>query len=279
MPSIFEKCINLIKDNRLWASFVLLHFCFAVAYVVVFQITRTQSFAESFVGALTNVVPLFVLNLLVIGFLDKFVLHRGLWGHVLVHPFLASAFSFAWYFCVIVGRGFESSWLEDGFVIRPFGWVGGTWQLYQGLAVYGIAATFAYAVHFYRRAIKAESELSDIEPDQVTSSSIVKPLIIRSDGEYKSYDWRDIVFIEANGDEVLIHTGNSQTSTHKTMTSIARLMPSPPLIRVHRSYIINLENVVSAEPAGNGRLTLHMGNGFSLTTSRSGAQTFRTNVD
>jgi DNA-binding LytR/AlgR family response regulator len=43
-------------------------------------------------------------------------------------------------------------------------------------------------------------------------------------------------------------------------------------VRVHRSRIVNLDHVDRAEPAGAGRLLLHMDNGEVVSTSRGGAQ-------
>ena len=269
--------IASIQPER--AAFILLHLSFGIGYVIVFQLTRIETLRDSIIGALINVIPLVVVNLATIKLLQKFALGRATWRHAVVHPVLGAAYSFSWYFCVLVGRGVKADWLEQGFSIRPFGWIGGTWQLYQGLALYGIAALFAYALHFYRRAVIAETALSEADVPNRSNQVETNSLVVKSEGEFVSLDWRDIIFIEASGDEVVIHTKNSRTKTHKTMTSIARKMPSPPLVRIHRSFIANIDNVLTAEPAGNGKLTLHMSDGISLTTSRAGAQTFKACVD
>ncbi|MEM9571552.1 MAG: LytTR family DNA-binding domain-containing protein [Pseudomonadota bacterium] len=277
--SIPARARGIVHLKREWAAFILLHLSFGIGYVIVFQLTRIETFSDSIAGALINVIPLVVVNFAAIKFLEKSVLGRASWRHAFVHPILGAAYSFSWYFCVMVGRGVKANWLEQGFSIRPFGWVGGTWQLYQGLALYGIAAVFAYALYFYRRAVIAESALSKAEIPDRNEPVKTNSLVVKSHGEFVAFDWSDIVFIEASGDEVIIHTENSRTKTHKTMTSIARKMPSPPLARIHRSLIANIDKVLSAEPAGNGKLTLHMSDGISLTTSRAGAQTFKACVD
>ena len=277
--SIPARARGIASIQPEWVAFIFLHLSFGIGYVIVFQLTRIETLRESITGALINVIPLVVVNLATLKLLQKFVLGRSTWRHAIVHPGLAAAYSFAWYFCVLVGRGVKANWLEQGFSIRPFGWVGGTWQLYQGLALYGIAALFAYALHFYRRAVIAESALSKADIPNRNNHVETNNLVVKSNGEFVALDWRDIVFIEASGDEVVIHTRNSRIKTHKTMTSIARKMPSPPLARIHRSFIANIDKVLTAEPAGNGKLTLHMSDGISLTTSRAGAQTFKAYVD
>ncbi|MEL6757832.1 MAG: LytTR family DNA-binding domain-containing protein, partial [Pseudomonadota bacterium] len=104
-------------------------------------------------------------------------------------------------------------------------------------------------------------------------------LIIRSGREYLSFDYDDIFYLEANGDEVKLRTRTGTTKTTKSLSSLADALPTPPFVRIHRSHIINIENVQSAEPAGNGRLTIHLSNGTSLITSRAGARAFREHVD
>lgn len=277
--SFAARARRIVSTNPEWLSFFFLHASFGIGYVIVFQLTRIETLSDSIAGALINVIPLIGINFAAIKLLQNYVLGKPTWRHAVVHPILGAAYSFVWYFCVLVGRGVKADWLEQGFSIRPFGWVGGTWQLYQGLALYGIAALFAYALYFYRRATFAESALSKTNtPDR---SNLIKTnnLVVKSEGEFISLDWRDIVFIEACGDDVIIQAKNSRTKTHKTMTSIARKMPSPPLARIHRSFIANIDQVLSAESAGNGKLTLHMSDGTSLTTSRAGAQTFKSCVD
>ena len=262
-----------------WAAFLFVYLSFALGYIIVFQLTRIETLAESITGALINVIPLVVLSLAIVKLLQSFVVGQEAWKHFVVHPLLGAGFSFAWYFCVIVGRGVRTNWLEEGFVIQPFGWVGGTWQLYQGLALYGVAALFAYALHFYRRAVIAEAALTERNTPSPHPPLQTDNLIVKSDGEFVALDWQDIIFVEASGDDVVIHTQKNRTKTHRTLTSIAQKMPAPHFARIHRSFIANLDKVITAEPAGNGKLTLHMSDGMSLTTSRAGAQTFRAYVD
>lgn len=260
-------------------AFLALHTGFAAIYLIVFQITRLEPFYASLEGTLINTIPLATLSALVIWSLHRAVLGHALWRHVVAHPVLAIAFTFLWYFVVIIGRGYNGNWLEDGFTIRPFGWIAGVWQLYQGIALYGMVAMFAYAAHFYRRMKRAEMTGSETTISQSSSSERSDKLLIKSGSEYLSVAHNDIVFLEADGDQVQVHCKTRTLSTSKSLASLAALLPTPPFIRIHRSYIISTESVLSAEPAGNGRLTIHLINGRSVVSSRSGAQAFRKRVD
>ena len=260
-------------------AFLALHVGFATIYTIVFQVTRLEPFYASLHGTLINTIPLAALSALVVWSLHRWILDHALWRHVVAHPILAILFTFLWYFVVIVGQGYNGNWLEDGFTIRPFGWIAGVWQLYQGIALYGMAAMFAYAAYFYRRMKNAEFISSGSKISQSPLTERPDNLLIKSGAEYLSVSHRDMVYLEANGDQVRLHCTTRTLTTSKSLASLEAVLPTPPFIRVHRSYIVSTERVLSAEPAGNGRLTIHLSNGRSVVTSRSGAQAFRTRVD
>ena len=50
---------------------------------------------------------------------------------------------------------------------------------------------------------------------------------------------------------------------------------SPVLLRVHRSHLVRLGAIERTEPAGNGRLQLHLVNQDTVTTSREGGKRLR----
>jgi DNA-binding LytR/AlgR family response regulator len=47
---------------------------------------------------------------------------------------------------------------------------------------------------------------------------------------------------------------------------------------VHRSRIVNVERIERAEPAGGGRLLLHMEGGETIVASRAGSRLLRDRV-
>ena len=49
-------------------------------------------------------------------------------------------------------------------------------------------------------------------------------------------------------------------------------------IRVHRSRIVNANRILRAEPAGGGRMLLHMENGEIIPASRTGTRLLRDRV-
>lgn len=53
--------------------------------------------------------------------------------------------------------------------------------------------------------------------------------------------WRDIAYIEVYGNNSVIHTGDRQIKVYATLESLLELLSSPPFLRCHRSYAVNLQ--------------------------------------
>jgi DNA-binding LytR/AlgR family response regulator len=53
----------------------------------------------------------------------------------------------------------------------------------------------------------------------------------------------DVFYIEALKDYVVINTGDTRYTVHSTMKDIEKKIPSDRFLRVHRSYIVNLDKI------------------------------------
>lgn len=58
---------------------------------------------------------------------------------------------------------------------------------------------------------------------------------------------KDILWVEALGDYVTINTADNKFILHLTLKAIERKLPVEKFARVHRSYIVNVENISSVE--------------------------------
>jgi len=63
-----------------------------------------------------------------------------------------------------------------------------------------------------------------------------------------------------------------------TLAEFEATLDARRFVRVHRSRIVNLDIVERAEPAGAGRLLLHLQTGESVSTSRTGARLLKSRV-
>jgi len=68
-------------------------------------------------------------------------------------------------------------------------------------------------------------------------------LLVRADGRLYRLDYDSIIFLEAFGDYVRIHTAARVLTTHETMKNLESCLPQEKFMRVHRSYIISLDKI------------------------------------
>lgn len=72
-------------------------------------------------------------------------------------------------------------------------------------------------------------------------------IFIRSDYKLKKLNFKDILFIEALKDYVVINTKDKKYKTHITMKKIMQAIPNDQFIRVHRSYIVRFDKIYSVK--------------------------------
>jgi len=85
----------------------------------------------------------------------------------------------------------------------------------------------------------------------------------------------DIDFIEADGDYVKLHTAQSAFLKEKTMKFFEENLPSQQFIRIHRSYIVNVNEVAKIELYEKDGYRVHLKNGKLLKASSSGYKTLK----
>ncbi len=194
-----------------------------------------------------------------------------------LHVPLSLGYSWAWY---IIGR-----WLGAAIdVARGYNWAIGwlpdnalAWQLTQGLTVYAAIAAAAYAVS--NASVQAQtSRLDDVaagSPVREAEPRTTRFLAKAGDG-FTSINVDEIIIIEGADDysEVTVDSGEQRLVRLSLKAFEAQLDPTN-FVRIHRSALIALDRLISAEPAGGGRMLLHLPAGRVVRTSREGARKLR----
>jgi two-component system, LytTR family, response regulator len=84
-----------------------------------------------------------------------------------------------------------------------------------------------------------------------------------------------ITWIRAEGDYSRLHVGPASYLVYRTLTELeARLDPSA-FLRVHRSAIVRLDQIVEVQPAGSSRYRVTLTDGTALIVSRTRAWALR----
>jgi two-component system, LytTR family, response regulator len=84
----------------------------------------------------------------------------------------------------------------------------------------------------------------------------------------------EILWVEADGDHLRVHTSAKIHVTRETMAEIEARLESFNFMRVHRSALVNVAAVRSLEPIAKGGYTLTLSDGAQVRTGRS----YRTRV-
>jgi two-component system LytT family response regulator len=86
----------------------------------------------------------------------------------------------------------------------------------------------------------------------------------------------EVEWIEAAQNYVRVHTGNATHMLHVPMNTIESSLDPERFLRIHRSYIVNLQHVKQLWTLAHGQCVLELASGERLETGRTYGQTIRT---
>jgi DNA-binding LytR/AlgR family response regulator len=72
-------------------------------------------------------------------------------------------------------------------------------------------------------------------------------IFVKSNSRLIKLNTKEIYYIEALKDYVVINTLNSRYTIHSTMKDIEKKMPTSDFIRVHRSFIVRIDKIASID--------------------------------
>jgi two-component system, LytTR family, response regulator len=121
--------------------------------------------------------------------------------------------------------------------------------------------------------------LAEVAPDAVqelpaaaeapSANRFEKLINIKDRGQIFRVDVDNIERIDAAGDYMCIYTGDNTLILRETMKDLEKRLDPRKFQRVHRSTIVNLEQVRQVKPHTNGECFLVLGSGASVKVSRS----------
>jgi len=110
----------------------------------------------------------------------------------------------------------------------------------------------------------------DAMPDDEESAGRYEKLInVKDRGQIFRVDVDSIEHIEAAGDYMCIYTGDNSLILRETMKDLERRLDPRVFQRVHRSTIVNLDQVRQVKPHTNGECFLVLDSGAQVKVSRS----------
>jgi two-component system, LytTR family, response regulator len=126
-------------------------------------------------------------------------------------------------------------------------------------------------------ARKLQNVLAEVAPDAIenmpaedeNAGRYERMINIKDRGQIFRVDVESIEHIEAAGDYMCIYTGDNSLILRETMKDLERRLDPRVFQRVHRSTIVNLDQVKQVKPHTNGECFLVLGSGAEVKVSRS----------
>ena len=126
---------------------------------------------------------------------------------------------------------------------------------------------------------KLKEVLAEVAPDSMenlettdeghASNRYEKLINIKDRGQIFRVDVDSIEKIDAAGDYMCIYTGDNTLILRETMKDLEKRLDPRRFQRVHRSTIVNLDQVKQVQPHTNGECFLVLGSGSQVKVSRS----------
>jgi two-component system LytT family response regulator len=126
-------------------------------------------------------------------------------------------------------------------------------------------------------AEKLKDVLAEVAPEAIeqmpaeeeTAGRYEKLINVKDRGQIFRVDVDTIEHIEAAGDYMCIYTGDNSLILRETMKDLERRLDPRVFQRVHRSTIVNLDQVRQVKPHTNGECFLVLDSGAEVKVSRS----------
>ena len=137
-----------------------------------------------------------------------------------------------------------------------------------------IYAVFILAYYLLLSRNEFKMQKKNIEEREAVSSSVPEKkltrVIVKKNSEYHCINVNQIRYIEANGDYVLIYSDSNRYLKDQTMKYWETNLPDDSFVRIHRSFIVNIEAIAKIELYEKETYKVHLKNGKMLKASSTG---------
>ena len=124
----------------------------------------------------------------------------------------------------------------------------------------------------------AQPELQSFKNSAAPPSGTLTRIAVKDRQQIHVIPVNDIDFIEADGDYVKLHTTKSAYLKEKTMKYFEENLPSGQFIRIHRSFIVNVNEVAKIELYEKDSYRVHLKSGELLKASSNGYKALKAAV-
>lgn len=106
-------------------------------------------------------------------------------------------------------------------------------------------------------------------------SEKLERIVVKSGNKIKVIPVEKIIYLEAQDDYIMVYTDEGKHLKQGTMKYYEDHLDESFFIRVHRSYIVKIDQVTQLEPYAKDNYILKLKNGTALKISRSGLKSLK----
>ncbi|TCN70206.1 LytR/AlgR family response regulator transcription factor [Acetobacteroides hydrogenigenes] len=121
-----------------------------------------------------------------------------------------------------------------------------------------------------RIASQTEQNFTEVIALAEEKTEILQRIAVKSGSKIEIIAIGDIVYLESEGDYVMIHTKEGKFLKEKTMKYFEQHLDPDTFIRIHRSYIININEISRIELFEKENYIVKLKNGDQVKASSSG---------
>jgi two-component system LytT family response regulator len=126
------------------------------------------------------------------------------------------------------------------------------------------------AVSKIRLGGKAQAEIEDLQEKLVVSPEYLRRVVIKSGSKVIVLPADEIHYLESADDYVEVNTARDRYLKQKTMNYFEQHLDPERFIRVHRSFIVSIQQISKLEPYSKDSFVLLLKNGKEINVSKNG---------
>ena len=117
---------------------------------------------------------------------------------------------------------------------------------------------------------ESTSVIKEFKSQLDKNEELINRIVVKTRHDIKIIPVEKIVYIEAQDDYVMIYLNNEKYLKKKTMAFYEKALSQKTFVRVHRSYIVKLDQIKSIAPYEKGSNILILNDGSKIAVSRTG---------
>lgn len=144
------------------------------------------------------------------------------------------------------------------------------YEYLKDIRSFALTVGIVESYRFFVRRLQGEASLLDLnETDGSESATPQDRFLVKKLGREFLVAAKDIEYAQAAGNYVNLHVNKREYPIRSTIGDLENRLDRACFVRVHRSYIVNIDRIVSIEPLESGDARLHLQNQEVIPCSRT----------